>query len=110
MLTVSRVNVRVGLSVGERNQGGTMKIQVLWLSVSAGLWLGWCGGAAAQTVASAPDAGSGGSMTEVVVTAERRHTDLQTTPISATVLTGSDLSSMGVATVDQLQFATPGAT
>jgi iron complex outermembrane recepter protein len=87
-----------------------MKIHVLWLSVSAGLWLGWCGGAAAQTVASAPDAGSGGSMTEVVVTAERRHTDLQTTPISATVLTGSDLSSMGVATVDQLQFATPGAT
>ena len=87
-----------------------MKIQVLWLSVSAGLWLGWCGAAAAQTVSSAPAASSGDTLGEVVVTAERRHTDLQNTPISATVLTGTDLANMGVTTVDQLQFATPGAT
>jgi len=46
---------------------------------------------------------------EVVVTAERRHTDAQHTPIAATVLTGSDLSDMGVVNVDALQFATPGA-
>jgi iron complex outermembrane recepter protein len=87
-----------------------MKNQVLWLSVSAGLWLGWCGIAGAQTVASTSAANSGDTVPEVVVTAERRHTDLQNTPISATVLTGSDLTSMGVTTVDQLQFATPGAT
>jgi iron complex outermembrane receptor protein len=49
-------------------------------------------------------------LTEVVVTAERRHTDLQTTPISATVISGSDLANLGVVSVDQLQFATPGAT
>ena len=46
---------------------------------------------------------------EVVVTAERRHTDLQQTPISATVLSGSDLANAGVTSIDQLQFATPGA-
>jgi len=87
-----------------------MKIQVLWSSVSLVLALGWCGAAIAQTAASTPAAGSDQTLTEVVVTAERRHTDLQTTPISATVLNGTTLAEMGVTTVDQLQFATPGAT
>ena len=59
-----------------------MKIQILWLSVSA-VTLSWCGAAAAQTVAGAS---SSGELAEVVVTAERRHTDLQQTPISATVI------------------------
>ncbi len=86
-----------------------MKIQVLWLSVSA-VTFGWCGTAAAQTVTSSSNAGSGEQISEVVVTAERRHTDLQTTPISATVLNGTELANMGVTGVDQLQFATPGAT
>jgi iron complex outermembrane recepter protein len=84
-----------------------MKIQVLWLSVSVVVTLGWCGAAAAQT---APAAGSEQTLTEVIVTAERRHTDLQTTPISATVLSGGDLANLGVTGIDQLQFATPGAT
>jgi iron complex outermembrane recepter protein len=84
-----------------------MKIQVLWSSVSVVVALGWCGAAVAQTT---PAAGSEQTLTEVVVTAERRHTDLQTTPISATVLTGGDLANMGVTGIDQLQFATPGAT
>jgi len=47
---------------------------------------------------------------EVVVTAERRRTNLQTTPIAATVLTGDALASSGVTTVDQLQFISPAAT
>jgi len=85
-----------------------MKIHVLCSSVSVIVTLGWYGTAGAQT---APTAGSAAdTLTEVIVTAERRHTDLQTTPISATVLNGSDLASMGVMSVDQLQFATPGAT
>jgi iron complex outermembrane recepter protein len=86
-----------------------MQIKVLWLGASVAT-LGWWGTAVAQTAPSASGAGSGDTLSEVVVTAERRHTDLQTTPIAATVLTGSDLASMGVFTVDQLQFATPGAT
>lgn len=82
-----------------------MKIQALWLSASV-LTLGWCGIAAAQTPAAEEAADS----EEVVVTAERRRTDLQRTPIAATVLTGDDLSNSGVTTVDQLQFISPAAT
>ena len=85
-----------------------MKIQELWLSVSVVTLVG-CGTAVAQ-VSSAPGASSSDTISEVVVTAERRHTDLQTTPISATVLSGTELANMGVTGIDQLQFATPGAT
>src|ERR1700733_12267703 len=80
-----------------------MKIQELWLSVSA-VALGWCSTAVAQTVTSGSS-----DIAEVVVTAERRHTDLQTTPISATVISGGGLANLGVTMVDALQFATPGA-
>jgi iron complex outermembrane recepter protein len=45
----------------------------------------------------------------IVVTAERRSTDLQKTPISATVMTGEDLANAGVSSVDQLQFISPSA-
>jgi iron complex outermembrane recepter protein len=86
-----------------------MKIQDLWLSLSA-LAFGWSATAAAQTVASSPGASSSDTLAEVVVTAERRHTDLQNTPIAATVISGSDLTNLGVTTVDQLMFATPSAT
>src|SRR5271163_2329286 len=85
-----------------------MTIKEFWLSASA-VSLSWCGTAMAQT-ASGPGAGSSGDqLNEVVVTAERRHTDLQTTPISATVITGGDLANMGVTSIDALQFASPGA-
>lgn len=47
---------------------------------------------------------------EIVVTAERRRTSLQRTPIAATVLTGESLASSGVTNVDQLQFISPAAT
>jgi iron complex outermembrane receptor protein len=83
-----------------------MKIQVLCISASA-VMVGWCSSAAAQTVSSAT--ASSDQLTEVVVTAERRHTDLQTTPISATVISGGDLANLGVTMIDALQFATPGA-
>ena len=84
-----------------------MKIQELCLSMGAVLC--WCSTAAAQTATPAPVASSD-QLAEVIVTAERRHTDLQNTPISATVLSGTELANMGVTTIDQLQFATPGAT
>lgn len=47
---------------------------------------------------------------EIVVTAERRSTNLQQTAIAATVLSGDDLANAGVTSVDQLQFISPGAT
>ena len=46
---------------------------------------------------------------EIVVTAERRRTDLQKTPIAATVMTGADIANAGVTVVDQLQFVSPSA-
>jgi iron complex outermembrane recepter protein len=86
-----------------------MKIKVLCFSMSA-MALGWTVSAVAQTATPAAQDSPKEGLTELVVTAERRHTDLQNTPISATVLSGSDLTSAGITTVDQLQFATPGAT
>lgn len=47
---------------------------------------------------------------EIVVTAERRATNLQRTAVAATVLTGADLVQKSVNTVDQLQFASPSLT
>jgi iron complex outermembrane receptor protein len=47
---------------------------------------------------------------EIVVTAERRRTDLQKTPIAATVMTGEDVANSGVTVVDQLMFISPSAT
>jgi iron complex outermembrane receptor protein len=87
-----------------------MKIHTLWLSASV-LALGWCGAAVAQTTAPAPqDKAKAESIQEVVVTAERRTTNLQTTPIAATVLTGADLAKKGVFSIDQLQFVSPSLT
>ncbi len=50
------------------------------------------------------------TLEEIVVTAERRRTNLQTTPIAATVMTGERLADSGVVNVDQLQFVSPAAT
>ncbi|NWG52859.1 MAG: TonB-dependent receptor [Hydrogenophilaceae bacterium] len=82
-----------------------MNIHALWLSASV-LTLGWTGAALAQT----SDEPEGAASEEIVVTAERRSTSLQTTGISASVLTGEDLADRGVTYVDQLQFITPAAT
>jgi iron complex outermembrane receptor protein len=88
-----------------------MKIHAWWLSASV-LTLGWCGVAAAQTApqsnnnSATADSSNDGSE-EIVVTAERRTENLQTAPLSATVLTGQDLANRGVTTVDALQFIAP---
>jgi iron complex outermembrane receptor protein len=47
---------------------------------------------------------------QIVVTAERRSTDLQLSPIAATVLTGEELTKLNVNTVDSLMFNTPSLT
>jgi iron complex outermembrane recepter protein len=72
------------------------------------------GGLAAPQVAAA-DATQGDSNTappddqlqEVVVTAERRTQNLQTTPIAATVLSGDELVQKGVVQMSDLQTASP---
>ncbi|MDB5367049.1 MAG: hypothetical protein JWM77_2976 [Rhodospirillales bacterium] len=61
--------------------------------------------ALAQTTgASSPD---DQGIETVLVTAERRGTDLQKTAIPATVLTGEDLRRRGVDTINGLQFVSP---
>jgi len=86
-----------------------MRIQTLGMSASV-LALMWSGVAAAQTAPSASSDSSGTTVKEVVITAERRTTNLQKTPIAATVLTGSDLIKKGIFTIDQIQFNSPSVT
>jgi iron complex outermembrane recepter protein len=82
------------------------KFQVLILAIS----LVWC--AIAQAQQASPGAGSDASagLTEIVVTAERRSTNLQQTAIAATVLSGSELQEKGINTVEDLQFSMPSVT
>jgi iron complex outermembrane receptor protein len=88
-----------------------MRIHALWAGASV-LTLTWCGAAAAQTAAASAYAkpGDGTTLTELVITAERRTTALQKTSIAATVLTGKDLIAKNVVTVDQIQFLSPSLT
>ncbi len=87
-----------------------MKINAAWLSASA-LTLAWCGSAYAQPTPpeEAKATETEADNTVVTITAERRTTNLQTTPIAASVMTGEDLENRGITSVDQLQFATPAA-
>jgi iron complex outermembrane receptor protein len=66
------------------------------------------------TLAAAADAPSNAQddskLEQIVVTAERRSTDLQLSPIAATVLTGEELTKRNVNTVDSLMFNTPSLT
>ena len=82
------------------------KTQVLISAVS----LVWCGISQAQQVSSGADSDVSPGLTEIVVTAERRSTDLQRTAIAATVLSGSELQEKGINTVEDLQFSMPSVT
>jgi iron complex outermembrane receptor protein len=87
-----------------------MRLHAAWLGASA-IALAWAGVAQAQTAApAAAKAAASDVVQELVITAERRTENLQTAPIAATVLTGSDLQKKGVFTVDQLQFVSPSLT
>jgi iron complex outermembrane receptor protein len=87
-----------------------MKQRALWLSASV-LMLAWSSSASAQSVtATTPATGASTTVQEVVVTAERRTTNLQKTPIAATVLSATELQTKGVLTEDELQFVVPSLT
>ena len=84
--------------------------KVLLAGACAVAQLAMSGPALAQTAPRQNAQGSTEDLAEVVVTAERRRTNLQTTPISASVMTGDEIANSGVTMVDQLQFISPGAT
>ncbi len=81
-----------------------------WLSALAlSLCLSSTAGAQSAASTSAADNTRSDVLEEIIVTAQRRNENLQTTAISASVLSGEDLIRLGVTVVDQLQFATPAA-
>jgi len=79
----------------------------LWITTSAVALL-WCGAAQAQQAEAQDEQAT--TLGDVVVTAERRTSNLQTTAVAATVLSGQDLENKGVTSLDQLQFAAPSTT
>lgn len=86
-----------------------MKAIAWWLGASA-LAFAWCGTAAAQDNPPAQSDSGVDSEDEIVVTAQRRNENLMTTPVAATVLSGTQLEHKGVNDVDALQFAMPSVT
>ena len=93
----------------EEIEGGSEMSRRLWLTTSAAVLL-WSSAAHAQTNDTAADEPQAAELGEVVVTAERRSTNLQTTAVAATVLSGADLENNGVTSLDQLQIAAPSTT
>lgn len=81
----------------------------LWLTTSAAALL-WTGAAQAQDDTSQSGAEKTTALGEVVVTAERRTSNLQTTAVAATVLSGESLDDRGVFSLEQLQFVAPSTT
>jgi iron complex outermembrane receptor protein len=65
--------------------------------------------ASAQTAVSAPE-DSGGGLAEIVVTAQKRNSTVQETPISITAVSGADLQDRGIGDVATLAAATPGVS
>lgn len=82
---------------------------VLFASACAVAQVAFALPAGAQTAPEQGAAAASDTEDEIVVTAERRATNLQRTPLAVTVLTGEDLANRGVTNIDQLQFISPGA-
>jgi iron complex outermembrane receptor protein len=87
-----------------------MKACAYLLGASA-LAFAWCGTAEAQTAPAPQGTATTDTISDttgdIIVTAQRRKENLATTPISASVISGTDLANKGVANVDALQFAVP---
>ncbi len=81
----------------------------IWLLASV-MAIGAAGAAQAQQASTTTAADNSTTVKDVVITAERRTSNLQTTAISATVISGTNLTKNGVVTVDSLQFIAPGLT
>lgn len=56
---------------------------------------------------ASPDNANDGALSEIVVTAERREQSLQDVPISATVLSGEELTKRGVTNLNDIQQVAP---
>ncbi len=62
----------------------------------------------AQAQSSATQAAGTGTLEEIVVTAEKRNSTVQTTPISITAISGAQLDAEGISGLSTIAQATPG--
>jgi outer membrane receptor protein involved in Fe transport len=67
-------------------------------------------GAPIDATTSAAAAGAGPVVSEIVVTAQKRESTLQTTPVSVTAVTGEDLQARGISSLADLAQGTPGVS
>jgi len=81
----------------------------LWITTSAVALLG-CGASQALAQEASAPSDQASQLEEVVVTAERRTTNLQTTAVAAAVLSGQQLQDRGVSNIETLQFSMPSVT
>ncbi len=113
-LTESGVIVIAQGNNGEKDREGDVKVNKkkktsLLAGVSA-LILGPAAGAA-QDEAAGGESGSGRSLfDEIVVTAEKRESNLQDTPLSVSALSGEVMANIGIRTIEDFQFFVPGIT
>lgn len=76
-------------------------LPVVFVCLSA---FGFNGGARARSALNTPSTG----LQQIVITATKRRTTVQTTPISITALTGAEMASRGLTTLDSIVATVPG--
>src|SRR5579859_4921316 len=84
--------------------------QLLAVLSAWALSLAVSGEASAQQQAAAPVEGKGDTLEEVVVTAQKRESTVETTPISITALTGADLADRGITDIQSVVQSVPGVS
>jgi iron complex outermembrane receptor protein len=93
-------------------EGFSMKSRIGLIGISALAFM-WSDVAIAQAPPADPGASTAqaedpvAAEGDIIVTARRRTENLQTTPLSGSVISGTQLAEKGVTNVDTLQFATP---
>jgi iron complex outermembrane recepter protein len=78
------------------------------IGFSAALSFALAEGAVAQEAAPAAAPEAGGGLQEVVVTAEKRSTNIQDTPISITAVSAEDIAARGLTDFNSLAVSVPG--
>lgn len=90
-----------------RNKGNTRHARRLALLSATAALLAPCGAAFAQT--ATPEASTDDDrLSEIVVTATRRNSDLQEVPGTVQAITGENLTQLGINNVQELAVAIPG--
>src|ERR1700722_3382123 len=87
----------------------TAASQVLALASACTLAFLLYGEASAQQAAT-PVEGKGDALEEIVVTAQKRESTVQTTPISITALSGQDLADAGITDITSVVQSVPGVS